>query len=116
MNVARMSQYEKRMMKAAIIEKTGKKCQGCGHPFTGHQHKLARQNGAMELDHKIPKARGGADEISNFQVLCLPCHDGKTNENGRTGKIRNMTDLEWRAAGRPQDWIRKRRLTYSRLN
>lgn len=55
-------------------------------------------------------ARGGTNAVRNLQILCLPCHDGKTNEDGSSGPIRNMTDEEWRRIGCPQDWARKRRL------
>lgn len=31
-----------------------------------------------DLDHEIPLAMGGADEPSNWVVLCRPCHRAKT--------------------------------------
>jgi len=31
-----------------------------------------------DLDHEIPLALGGADEPSNWVVLCRPCHRAKT--------------------------------------
>ena len=70
--------------------------------------------GAFELDHKVPLARGGSNAVANLQVLCLPCHDGKTNANGQTGLRPNMTDAEWRRIGKPQDWTRKRELVGGR--
>ena len=68
----------------------------------------------MELDHKTPLERGGTNDLQNLQVLCLPCHDGKTNYGGKTGRIQNMMDAEWRASGRPRDWTRKNRLIKER--
>ena len=39
---------------------------------------------ANEVDHKIPKARGGSDYPENLQSLCTPCHREKTaKENGK---------------------------------
>lgn len=39
-------------------------------------------NGRVTLatirDHKIPLAEGGADDESNEQALCEPCHDAKS--------------------------------------
>jgi len=29
-------------------------------------------------DHKVPKAKGGTDDRSNYQLLCDPCSDAKT--------------------------------------
>lgn len=40
-------------------------CNLCGHPFG---FKL------LELDHVIPKAKGGGDHIENRQLLCPPCN------------------------------------------
>jgi 5-methylcytosine-specific restriction protein A len=38
---------------------------------------------AVELDHVIPLAAGGADDDSNFQGLCADCHQQKGNEDRR---------------------------------
>lgn len=40
-------------------------CMGCGALAT-------------DVDHIIPKARGGSDEVSNLQALCHACHARKT--------------------------------------
>ena len=92
------------VVKAKLIRKAKNQCQGCGFRFSGnlHPHLLARQSGAFELDHKVPISRGGSNGEANLQVLCLPCHDGKS--------AGNFTDAEWRGKGKPQDWTRKRRL------
>ena len=99
-------------IKARLIRESGKRCQGCGYQFPHHlnEHQLARDKGAFELDHKVPLARGGTGDVSNLWVLCLPCHDGKTNSAGEIGFPRNMNVDEWRSAGSPQNWERKRKL------
>lgn len=33
---------------------------------------------AEQVDHVVPKARGGTDEHSNLQSICLTCHNKKT--------------------------------------
>jgi 5-methylcytosine-specific restriction protein A len=53
----------------------------------------ARQRGVMvrcwntgkEVDHIIPKAQGGTDELDNLQSLCKGCHSRKTAKEGRWG-------------------------------
>ena len=40
-------------------------CNGCRHNFPFHN---------MEVDHKVPKSKGGPDHISNFQLLCSGCN------------------------------------------
>ncbi len=33
---------------------------------------------AEQVDHIIPKAKGGTDDLSNCRSLCRPCHDDKS--------------------------------------
>ena len=33
---------------------------------------------AAQVDHVVPKAKGGADDPSNLRAICRPCHDAKT--------------------------------------
>lgn len=33
---------------------------------------------ATEVDHLIPKAKGGTDEDANLRAICRPCHAEKT--------------------------------------
>ena len=35
----------------------------------------------MEVDHIIPKSRGGKDNYGNWQLLHVHCHDQKTTED-----------------------------------
>lgn len=36
-----------------------------------------------ELDHIVNVARGGTDDESNLQSLCVPCHKKKTQQESR---------------------------------
>jgi len=36
-----------------------------------------------EVDHIIPKARGGVDAEHNAQCICKPCHKAKTGRESR---------------------------------
>jgi 5-methylcytosine-specific restriction protein A len=38
---------------------------------------------AEQVDHVIPLERGGKDDESNLQTLCLMCHDLKTRRERR---------------------------------
>jgi RNA-directed DNA polymerase len=46
------------------------KCTCCGLFF--HDEDL------MEIDHKIPRSKGGKDSYNNLQLLHGHCHDAKT--------------------------------------
>nr|WP_268915718.1 HNH endonuclease [Anoxybacillus flavithermus] len=43
-----------------MLEKFGRKCCYCG-----------KENVPLEVEHIIPKSRGGTDRVDN---LCLACH------------------------------------------
>lgn len=47
-------------------------CQQCGV--------VDRTGRSLEADHKVRLADGGAHELDNLQVLCIPCHRVKTQE------------------------------------
>ena len=50
-------------------------CQGAGRTVLGNI-----------VDHKVPKAEGGTDDMENLQTICKPCHARKTAfESGRGG-------------------------------
>lgn len=35
------------------------------------------------VDHKVPKARGGTDQLDNLECICNPCHTDKTNNEDK---------------------------------
>lgn len=53
-----------------VFKKDDYKCRICGVSAKDEGVKL-------EVDHKIPKAKGGTDHISNLWTLCFKCNRGK---------------------------------------
>jgi len=47
-------------------------------PYCAHCKTLTNYPDGFQGDHVIPLHKGGEDDESNMQVLCLPCHDKKT--------------------------------------
>ena len=43
-------------------------CKGCGNHFESRN---------LEVDHYVPKLKGGTDHISNLQLLCSGCNQMK---------------------------------------
>lgn len=52
----------------SLSKKIGSKCWYCGTSLTIK---------TCELDHIVPKARGGPDTISNLALSCKPCNRAK---------------------------------------
>ena len=48
----------------------------------------------MEIDHKIPKSKGGKDKYENWQLLHRHCHDIKTATDIAKAKAEEMEITE----------------------
>jgi RNA-directed DNA polymerase len=59
---------------ASLLQKQKGKCAHCGLYF--------RDGDLVELDHIIPKSKGGRDEYKNWQLLHRHCHDEKSRTDG----------------------------------
>lgn len=47
-----------------------------------------RVTAANQVDHIVPRSKGGGDELENLQALCKPCHDAKTvSENHKSQRL-----------------------------
>jgi RNA-directed DNA polymerase len=60
-----------------LLKKQKGKCTHCGLFF--------RENDVMEVDHRIPKSKGGKDSYDNLELLHRHCHDTKTANDGSLG-------------------------------
>jgi RNA-directed DNA polymerase len=53
-----------------------------------------REEDVMEVDHKIPKSKGGKDSYDNWQLLHRHCHDTKTAKDGSLGNKSGCNSTE----------------------
>ncbi|WP_096608375.1 HNH endonuclease [Calothrix sp. NIES-2100] len=75
---SRMGAHPEMPKKVATLLKQQKgKCTHCGLYF--------RTEDLLEVDHIIPRSKGGKDEYKNLQVLHKHCHDTKTAKDGLAG-------------------------------
>ncbi len=52
-----------------VLERDRHQCQSCGK---------TEQESELNIDHIIPLAMGGSNDISNLQTLCRPCNQRKS--------------------------------------
>ena len=52
------------------VLKRDKRCLACG---------VTANNANLQVDHIIPRSKGGSNKIENLQTLCAPCNRGKSN-------------------------------------
>lgn len=57
-------------------------------PLCAECKRLGRITLATERDHIKPLAEGGADDDTNVQGLCAPCHEAKRKEESARGLAR----------------------------
>jgi 5-methylcytosine-specific restriction endonuclease McrA len=57
------------MAKNKLLEDYNNRCAHCGKILTVE---------SMQVDHILPRAQGGSDEIPNLQPLCKDCNQGKS--------------------------------------
>lgn len=55
-----------------VLKRAGYRCELCG----AHEGQAA-----LHIDHIIPRAKGGSDEISNFQAHCVTCNTNKRDRD-----------------------------------
>jgi ATP adenylyltransferase len=55
-----------------VLKRARSRCELC---FVSAEHK------ALEVDHIIPRNRGGTDDVSNFQALCYSCNATKRDRD-----------------------------------
>ncbi len=67
------------LTKATLLKRQKGKCNHCGLYF--------KDGDVLEVDHIVPKSRGGKDEYRNFQLLHRHCHDIKTATDGSLENI-----------------------------
>lgn len=57
-------------LRLLILERDGYRCCLCG--------KTAKET-KLEVDHKVPVAKGGKDSLDNLWTLCIDCNRGKSD-------------------------------------
>jgi 5-methylcytosine-specific restriction endonuclease McrA len=53
-----------------LLEKWGRKCAYCNG-----------ENVPLQIDHMIPKSRGGSNRVDNLTLACAPCNQKKGNQS-----------------------------------
>ena len=63
----------------AVFQKDGYRCRECNR---------GKEDGAiLEIDHIVPVAKGGTNDISNLQTLCKECNRGKYTDAWVGGEL-----------------------------
>ena len=66
------SRYIPASVRVAVLNRDKYKCVFCGRSSKQIQ---------LEVDHIIPFSKGGSNDLSNLQTLCIDCNRGKGARN-----------------------------------
>lgn len=66
------SNWEWRKQRRRALIRDRHRCVECGSP-------------AVEVDHIVPRSRGGTDDLSNLRSMCRPCHKAKSEAERLAG-------------------------------
>lgn len=70
-------------LRAEVILRDAGLCQAC--LTIGVINAVAGKKFQAHVDHIVPKAAGGTDELANLQLLCAPHHKAKTQRESKPG-------------------------------
>ena len=59
-------------MRFTVLKAAGGRCQLCG---------ISAKERPLDVDHIIPRSRGGKTELTNLQALCSKCNRSKRNQD-----------------------------------
>jgi len=97
----RLEQIDNKLLKEKIVELRNKKQ---NHYLSTEQKRkflsVAKKVCAncrtienLQIDHIIPKIKGGTDEISNLQFLCYKCHKAKHKKREAEEEIKKAGEV-----------------------
>lgn len=61
-------------LRFAIFKRDKYRCQICGRNVQEH-------GVVLEVDHRVPRAKGGTDDPANLWTLCFDCNRGKSDSD-----------------------------------
>ena len=78
---------------AKLLKEQKGRCPHCNLYFTTED--------TLEIDHIIPRCKGGKDEYKNLQLLHRHCHDVKTSNDGSTVKKKDVPTVKGHSGEEP---------------
>jgi len=75
-----------------IFEKTDGYCYHCGKKLAWSNYGNLNGKAGWEIDHSVPKSKGGTDHLNNLVPSCIPCNRNKGDLTSR--QYRTLLDTD----------------------
>jgi len=71
-----------------IYDKNDGYCHICGKKLAFTNYGIVGARGAWEVDHSVPRSRGGSNLMRNLLPACISCNRSKGDSSTRTARAR----------------------------
>lgn len=72
-----------------IFSKSNGRCHLCRCELRFHNYGNSNVRGAWEVEHSIPRAKGGTDHLNNLYAACISCNRSKGSSTTRSARAKN---------------------------
>ena len=72
-----------------IYDRTEGKCHLCRKKLAFANYALAGSRGAWEIEHSVPRSKGGTDRLNNLYAACIGCNRDKCDSSTSTIRSKN---------------------------
>lgn len=80
-----MRRYDNETLRK-IYDRTSGYCHICGKKLSWANYARPRRKGAWEVEHSVPRAKGGTDHLNNLFAACVECNRGKRDITTRAAR------------------------------
>jgi hypothetical protein len=74
---------------SAIYDRTSGYCHLCHKKLSFNNYAAYGERGAWEVEHSVPKARGGSDRTNNLYAACISCNRSKRARGTKSCRAEN---------------------------
>lgn len=72
-----------------IYDRSSGYCHLCTKKLSFKNYAQEGEWGAWQVDHSVPRSRGGSDHLSNLYPACIDCNRDKSDGSTRGARARN---------------------------
>lgn len=72
-----------------IYQRTDGRCHICGKKLSRVNYAAPGRKGAWEVEHSLPRARGGTDHQNNLAPACISCNRRKGARTSKSARARH---------------------------